>query len=201
MHRIVMVGTGGVGKSALTVKFISGDFVQEYDPTKADSYSRQVQLDDGPCLVDILDTAGQEEYSAIQDNFYRGRDGFMLVFSLCEYESFQFMHELRERILRVVDTIADVPMVLVGNKYDLATRNYRQVSIEEAQELALSWNAMYVETSAKTGENVETAYKELLRLISRRKLRENLSNKQKQAMALSNGQHGAGKKDKSCSIM
>ncbi|KAJ1927465.1 hypothetical protein IWQ60_002888 [Tieghemiomyces parasiticus] len=200
-HRLVMVGTGGVGKSALTVKFISGDFVQEYDPTKADSYTKQMQLEDGPCVVDILDTAGQEDYSAIQDNFYRHRDGFMLVFSLCEYESFQAMPQLRERILRVLDTTDDVPVVLVGNKYDLATRAYRRVSVEEAQELALSWNAMYLETSAKTGQNVETAYRELLRLVSRAKLRQSLAHRQKQAHHLKEAQLGAGRKDKACVVM
>lgn len=65
LHKVIMVGSGGVGKSALTLQFMYGDFVEEYDPTKADSYRKKVVLDDGECQIDILDTAGQEEYAAV----------------------------------------------------------------------------------------------------------------------------------------
>ncbi|RCH82798.1 hypothetical protein CU097_007453, partial [Rhizopus azygosporus] len=71
LHKIIMVGSGGVGKSALTLQYMYGDFVEEYDPTKADSYRKKVVLDGQECQIDILDTAGQEEYAAIRDNYYR----------------------------------------------------------------------------------------------------------------------------------
>lgn len=60
-----MVGSGGVGKSALTLQYMYGDFVEEYDPTKADSYRKKIALDGKECQIDILDTAGQEEYAAV----------------------------------------------------------------------------------------------------------------------------------------
>lgn len=65
LHKVIMVGSGGVGKSALTLQYMYGDFVEEYDPTKADSYRKKVQLDGMECQIDILDTAGQEEYAAV----------------------------------------------------------------------------------------------------------------------------------------
>ena len=65
LHKVIMVGGGGVGKSALTLQYMYGDFVEEYDPTKADSYRKKVSLDGEECQVDILDTAGQEEYAAV----------------------------------------------------------------------------------------------------------------------------------------
>lgn len=65
VHKVIMVGSGGVGKSALTLQFMYGDFVEEYDPTKADSYRKKVVLDGTECQIDILDTAGQEEYAAV----------------------------------------------------------------------------------------------------------------------------------------
>jgi Ras-related protein Ral-A len=83
-----MVGSGGVGKSALTLQFMYGDFIEEYDPTKADSYRKKVVLDGQECFIDILDTAGQEEYAAIRDNYYRSGEGFFCVFSTTEAESF-----------------------------------------------------------------------------------------------------------------
>lgn len=65
LYKIIMVGSGGVGKSALTLQFMYGDFVEEYDPTRADSYRKKMVLDGQDCQIDILDTAGQEEYAAV----------------------------------------------------------------------------------------------------------------------------------------
>jgi small GTP-binding protein len=69
LFKVIMVGSGGVGKSALTLQFMYGDFVEEYDPTKADSYRKKVVLDSKDYQIDILDTAGQEEYAAV--HFHR----------------------------------------------------------------------------------------------------------------------------------
>lgn len=66
-YKLIVVGGGGVGKSALTIQLIQNHFVDEYDPTIEDSYRKQVTIDEETCLLDILDTAGQEEYSAMRD--------------------------------------------------------------------------------------------------------------------------------------
>uniref|UniRef100_A0A673JJ57 HRas proto-oncogene, GTPase n=1 Tax=Sinocyclocheilus rhinocerous TaxID=307959 RepID=A0A673JJ57_9TELE len=70
-YKLVVVGAGGVGKSALTIQLIQNHFVDEYDPTIEDSYRKQVVIDGETCLLDILDTAGQEEYSAMRDQYMR----------------------------------------------------------------------------------------------------------------------------------
>lgn len=67
LHKVIMVGSGGVGKSALTLQYMYSDFVEEYDPTKADSYRKKVILDNQEVQIDILDTAGQEEYAAVSN--------------------------------------------------------------------------------------------------------------------------------------
>ncbi|KAG0196610.1 hypothetical protein BGX28_009947, partial [Mortierella sp. GBA30] len=112
LHKVIMVGSGGVGKSALTLQYMYGDFVEEYDPTKADSYRKKVTLDNQDCQIDILDTAGQEEYAAIRDNYYRSGEGFICVFSLCEYESFIHTQEFKDQISRVLDD-DKIPFILV----------------------------------------------------------------------------------------
>jgi small GTP-binding protein len=61
-YKLVVVGTGGVGKSALTIQLINHMFMDDYDPTIEDSYRKQVEIDGTTCLLDILDTAGQEEF-------------------------------------------------------------------------------------------------------------------------------------------
>jgi len=70
-YRIVVVGSGGVGKSAVTVRFIQGRFTEKYDPTIEDSYRKSVEVDGQACMYDIMDTAGQEEYSALRDQYMK----------------------------------------------------------------------------------------------------------------------------------
>ncbi|KXS18230.1 hypothetical protein M427DRAFT_224695 [Gonapodya prolifera JEL478] len=166
LHKIIMVGSGGVGKSALTLQFMYGDFIEEYDPTKADSYRKKVVLDTQECFIDILDTAGQEEYAAIRDNYYRSGEGFFVVFSITEAESFSHAQEFRDQICRVVND-ETVPFVLVGNKSDLA--HLRKVSPRDGEAKAKEWQCPYIETSAKTKENVDLAYQTLMRSIRDRK--------------------------------
>jgi Ras-related protein Ral-A len=123
-----MVGSGGVGKSALTLQYMYGDFTEEYDPTKADSYRKKVNLDGEDSFIDILDTAGQEEYAAIRDNYYRSGEGFICVFSICEQTSFKNTQDFRDQICRVLDN-EKIPFILVGNKADLS--HERQVTARE----------------------------------------------------------------------
>ncbi|XP_036092566.1 ras-related protein Ral-B isoform X2 [Rousettus aegyptiacus] len=96
LHKVIMVGSGGVGKSALTLQFMYDEFVEDYEPTKADSYRKKVVLDGEEVQIDILDTAGQEDYAAIRDNYFRSGEGFLLVFSITEHESFTATAEFRK---------------------------------------------------------------------------------------------------------
>ena len=77
-YKLVVVGAGGVGKSALTIQLIQNQFMEEYDPTIEDSYRKQVVVDKEACYLDILDTAGQEEYSAMKDQYMRTGEGFLI---------------------------------------------------------------------------------------------------------------------------
>ena len=113
-----------------------------------------------------MDTAGQEDYAAIRDNYIRSGEGFLCVFSICEPESFSATSELREQILRV-KTEDSVPFILIGNKADLEEK--RQVTNEEAESTGNEWNVPYIETSAKTKMNVEKAFFDLMRMIKSRK--------------------------------
>merc|ERR1712168_1746152 len=125
LHKVIMVGSGGVGKSALTLQFMYDEFVEDYEPTKADSYRKKVVLDGAEEQIDILDTAGQEDYVAIRDNYFRSGEGFLCVFSITESESLQSTRDFREQILRVKND-ETIPFILIGNKCDLTDK--RQVS-------------------------------------------------------------------------
>lgn len=170
LHKVIMVGSGGVGKSALTLQFMYDEFVEDYEPTKADSYRKKVVLDGEEVQIDILDTAGQEDYAAIRDNYFRSGEGFLCVFSITEDESFQSTQEFRDQILRVKND-ENIPFLLVGNKSDLDEK--RKVSLAEANGRAQQWGVPYVETSAKTRHNVDKVFFDLMREIRSRKIEDN----------------------------
>ncbi|MDP2435473.1 MAG: Ras-like protein [archaeon] len=161
-YKLVIVGGGGVGKSALTIQLIQNHFIDEYDPTIEDSYRKQVQVDDETCLLDILDTAGQEEYSAMRDQYMRTGQGFLCVYAITSRSSFEEIDAFREQILRVKDE-DKVPMVFVGNKCDLESE--RQVPKNEANDYATKHGSPFFETSAKARINVEEAFFGLVRQI------------------------------------
>jgi len=154
----------------LTIQLIQNHFLDEYDPTIEDSYRKQVTIDDEVCLLDILDTAGQEEYSAMRDQYMRTGEGFLLVFAITSRSSFDELNTFKEQILRVKDK-NNVPMVICGNKCDLEEE--RQVSTQEGQDQGKSYGCPFLETSAKARINVEESFYQLVREI--KKDRENAS--------------------------
>lgn len=124
-YKLVVVGGGGVGKSALTIQFVQSHFVDEYDPTIEDSYRKQCVIDEEVALLDVLDTAGQEEYSAMREQYMRSGEGFLLVYSITSRNSFEEIATFYQQILRVKDKDY-FPVVIVANKSDLDAE--RQVS-------------------------------------------------------------------------
>lgn len=164
-YRIVVLGGGGVGKSALTIRLVTDNFLDEYDPTIEDSYRKQVEIDGLPALLDILDTAGQEEFASMQDQWMREGKGFLLVYNINEKHSFEDLQILREKILRAKD-VESVPLVIAGNKCDLRDPNSNtQVTKAQGTALAKEWGCKFFETSAKDKINNEECFYEVVRQI------------------------------------
>ncbi|CAF1382344.1 unnamed protein product [Rotaria magnacalcarata] len=162
-YKLVVVGDGGVGKSALTIQFFQKMFVEDYDPTIEDSYIQHVEVDRQVCVLDVLDTAGQEEFSALREQYMRKGDGFLIVYSVIDPNSCKNIRQFYNQILRVKDR-KFYPMVLVANKIDLV--HLRRISEEEGRELAAELKIPYIETSAKVPpKNVDVAFHELVRVI------------------------------------
>ncbi|XP_056001086.1 ras-related protein Rap-1b-like isoform X3 [Ostrea edulis] len=164
-YKLVVLGSGGVGKSALTVQFVQNIFVEKYDPTIEDSYRKQVEVDGQQCMLEILDTAGTEQFTAMRDLYMKNGQGFLLVYSITAQSTFNDLQDLREQILRVKDT-DDVPMILVGNKCDL--EDERVVGKDQGMGLARHFNCEFMETSAKKKVNVNEVFCGLVRLINKR---------------------------------
>ncbi|KAL6071496.1 Ras GTPase [Balamuthia mandrillaris] len=121
--------------------------------------------DDGQtCMIDILDTAGQEEYSCLRDAYMRTGQAFIVIYSVTSRSSFEEAHSLRDWILRIKDS-DHVPIVLVGNKVDL--EDQREVSRTEGLDLAKSFGIPFFESSAKMRINIDEAVHELIRITPR----------------------------------
>jgi len=164
-YKLVVFGSGGVGKSSIVLRFVTDTFSTEYLPTIEDCYRKTCLVDQKTAFLDILDTAGQEEYSALRDQWVREGRAFLLVYSVVSRETFNEIPHFRERIL-LVNEDAVVPMVLVGNKCDL--EDQRQVSIEEGRKLAQDYgNIPFIECSARKSLNCEDVFSEAVRAIRR----------------------------------
>ncbi|XP_009882778.1 PREDICTED: ras-related protein Rap-2b [Charadrius vociferus] len=144
-YKVVVLGSGGVGKSALTVQFVTGTFIEKYDPTIEDFYRKEIEVDASPSVLEILDTAGTEQFASMRDLYIKNGQGFILVYSLVNQQSFQDIKPMRDQIIRV-KRYERVPMILVGNKVDL--EGEREVSFGEGKALAEEWSCPFMETSA-----------------------------------------------------
>lgn len=154
----------------------------QYDPTIEDSYRKQVVIDGQSCMLEVLDTAGQEEYTALRDQWIRDGEGFVLVYSISSRSSFTRITRFHNQIQRVKESSAaspsypgspissashdaKVPIMLVGNKSDRVTE--REVSTQEGHALARELGCEFVEASAKNCINVEKAFYDVVRLLRR----------------------------------
>lgn len=165
VYKIVILGDGGVGKSAVTLQFVSHSFLDYHDPTIEDSYQQQAVIDGEAALLDILDTAGQVEFTAMRDQYMRCGEGFIICYSVTDRHSFQEASEYRKLIARVRLT-EDIPLVLVANKLDLQSQ--RKVSTEEGKNLAKQFGCPFYETSAALRHYIDEAFFSLVREIRRK---------------------------------
>ncbi|XP_066147088.1 GTP-binding protein Rit1 isoform X2 [Euwallacea fornicatus] len=162
VYKIVVLGDGGVGKSAVTLQFVSHSFLDYHDPTIEDSYQQQAVIDGDPALLDILDTAGQAKFTAMRDQYMRCGEGFMICYSVTDRHSFQEASEYR-KLIQKVRASEDTPIVLIGNKFDLHLQ--RKVSTEEGKSLARQFGCPFYETSACLRTYVDDAFHTLVREI------------------------------------
>ena len=152
--RLIVLGGGGVGKSSCTIYFMKRVFVEEYDPTIEDSYRKQIVFAENPVVVDIIDTAGEEEYCAMRDQYIRQSEGFLIFYSITCKFSFEQVQSLVEQVQRAKDAYS-CPWIIIGNKCDLESE--RQVETHEGEKMAEKYGALFFETSAKFGINVDEA--------------------------------------------
>ncbi|PRP81535.1 small G-protein [Planoprotostelium fungivorum] len=160
--KIVVLGGGGVGKSAFTIQYIHNRFVDRYDPTIEDLYRKTVELDGKQYMVEILDTAGQETFMSMRDLYLRSGHAFLLVYSITSSTSLQEISTLPSQI-RVLKETDKCPIVVVGNKSDL--EGERKVPTSQGESWAKSVSCTFFESSAKNRVNVDEVFLKIIKLL------------------------------------
>jgi len=158
--KLVLLGDSGVGKSCIVLRFVRGQFDPSSKVTVGASFlSQTISLQDSTTVkFEIWDTAGQERYSSLAPLYYRGASAAVVVYDITNPETFQkaqfWVKELQKH------GSPDIVMALVGNKADLESQ--REVSREEAQAYADSNGMFFIETSAKTADNVNQLFEVII---------------------------------------
>ena len=157
---VSILGESTVGKTSM-INNLKG---YEFDPFQiatigVDDFSDEVEFENKKYKFKIFDTAGQERYKSISTNTIQLADGFLIVFSVVDKNSFELLDKWINSINEKVDIKTKI-IILAGNKADIDD-DKRQVSREEAENYAKSKNLLYFETSAKSGLNIKEAFNKL----------------------------------------
>jgi len=159
--KVVFLGDTSVGKSCLAVRFVRNDFFEFQEPTIGAAFlAKKITLNDTDYKLEIWDTAGQERYRSLAPMYYRGAKAAVIVYDITNEDTFT---GARSWIKELKTKAPDCIILLVGNKVDLAEN--RKVNTDMVEEFVQNHCLIYMETSAKTGENVENIFKTIARKL------------------------------------
>jgi len=164
--KIVVVGDSGVGKTCLLHRFTENRFDDAYISTIGVDFAiKTMELNGKRAKLQVWDTAGQERFRNICSSYYRGANLLLLVFDVCELDSFLHVERWLDEIHMYVSE--DVPVMLVANKVDLRAK--RVVSEERIIALANKLKLPFIEASAKSAKNVDKAFADAAELYVARR--------------------------------
>lgn len=165
LFKLLLIGDSGVGKSCLLLRFADDTYTESYISTiGVDFKIKTIELDGKTIKLQIWDTAGQERFRTITSSYYRGAHGIIVVYDITDEESFNNVKDWLSEIDRYA--CEGVNKLLVGNKSDLVSK--RAVPEATARAFAQSLGIQFLETSAKTAQNVEQAFLTMAREIKER---------------------------------
>ncbi len=171
--KVLILGSPAVGKTSLLNRFVKEEFKVDYHTTIGAKFlTKEIIVsgdkgDENTAQLSLWDVGGQSAFIDLRTTFYRGANGALIVFDLIREKTFNEVETWQEEMYRTLNK--EIPFVLIGNKSDLIKKEGRKVNIIDAKRFAKDKKSVYIETSAKTGMNVEKAFRELTRIIAGQK--------------------------------
>ena len=162
IFKIILIGDSSVGKTNIMNKYLKNQFKEDSRATVGVEFgSKQFEIDNRKIKAQIWDTAGQERYRAVTSAYYKGAKGAFIVYDVTRKETFDSVNRWISDILTTCDK--NLTIILIGNKSDL--EDQRQISKQQGEEKAKTYQLAFLETSALSGENLEKAFNMLINEI------------------------------------
>jgi len=159
IFKIVLIGDSSVGKTNIMNKYLKNIFKEDSRATVGVEFgSKQFIIDNHKIKAQIWDTAGQERYRSITNAYYKGAKGAFIVYDITRKETFESVDRWLSDLVSSCDK--NLTIILIGNKNDL--EDQRQVSKEQGEEKAKTFQLAFLETSALSGENLEKGFNMLI---------------------------------------
>lgn len=157
--KVIVIGDSTVGKTALLLKYVEGVYTSTTMTIGIDFKNKNIQIDGKEIKLQLWDTAGQERFKTISVSYFRRAHGIALLYDVSNTQSFEHVPSWLDSVAQ--NTLRKVPLILIGNKCDLALK----VKVEEGKQMAQDNDVPFFLTSAKTGEGVEEAFTSLAKMI------------------------------------
>jgi Ras-related protein Rab-7A len=196
MLKLLLLGDASVGKTSLLNQFVNREFTAQYKATiGSDFSSKQLDVDGKFVTLQIWDTAGQERFQSLGPTFYRGTDCCILVYDVTRPPSFESIAKWRSDFCNQLSlsNADDFPFLLLGNKADLPNKAVQPSAAREYAEM--NGGMLFFEVSAKTADNVQTAFEAVVRRALEKAPKEEFS---LPVSVLENEQHGQQAKAPCC---
>ena len=163
--QILIIGDSSVGKTSILTRYTNGTFKEEYLATVGlDYYSKDEIFNNKTINVKLWDTAGQERYKSLTQSYFKNAEGVIVVYDITNTESFDNLKFWINSIkANMENKNIFIPVIIIGNKTDM--EESREIMTEDAEKFAEENKYKYFETSAKTGEGIDKAIRDLINQI------------------------------------
>jgi small GTP-binding protein len=177
--KVIIIGPPAVGKTSLLNRFVHNEFDMSYKLTLGvDFLTKTVEYEPSQLAkLQIWDIGAQERFKFLHRSFYDGAFGALVVFDLSRQQTFSGMKTWISEMHSILG--ADIPKVIIGNKSDLIPEIGRVIDRDDIEEYTKNQGCVFIETSAKTGENVENAFQKITHRMIKRMEEIIISNKEK----------------------
>ena len=160
--KIVVVGDDAVGKTSIIIRYVKNNFTDDYKPTLgADFAFKEIKYNGISAKLNIWDIGGANQYKNLRKYYFEGTNVVLLVFDLTSGRTFE--NAINFWIEDLQNICNSVPIILVGNKSDLKTQ--RKISPDQIKNDTPNLIHFFIETSAKTGQNIEYLFQRVLTLL------------------------------------